>query len=148
MSLLCRGKPGSVRDRTHAERPGPDRGPAGCAGEVRPQRVRDRGPGTAPGPRNARRGTPGLGVSAADFILAAVAIGCIPAASALATASWPRRSPVAAILLWQALGLSWGLAAVGALIGFAVSGNGATVGAGALERLASLATTDHPAAAI
>ena len=87
-------------------------------------------------------------MSTADFILAAVAIGCIPAASALATASWPRRAPVAAILLWQALGLSWGLAAVGALIGFAVSGNGATVGAGALERLASLATTDHPAAAI
>jgi Zn-dependent protease with chaperone function len=86
-------------------------------------------------------------VSAADFILAAVAIGCIPAASALATASWPRRSPVAAILLWQALGLSWGLAAVGALIGFAVTSSGA-VGTGALERLVSLLTADHPVEAI
>jgi Zn-dependent protease with chaperone function len=86
-------------------------------------------------------------VSAADLILAAVAIGCIPAASALATASWPRRSPVTAILLWQALGLSWGLAAVGALIGFAVTSNGA-VGTGTLERLASLVTADHPVAAI
>lgn len=81
-------------------------------------------------------------MSAADFILAAVAIGCIPAASALATASWPRRSPVTAILLWQALGLSWGLAAVGTLVGFAVTSNGAAVGTGALERLSSLMTAD------
>jgi Zn-dependent protease with chaperone function len=84
-------------------------------------------------------------VSAADLILAAVAIGCIPAASALATASWPRRAPVAAILLWQALGLSWGLAAVGALVGFAVTGSGAAVGTGALTRLVSLATANNPA---
>src|SRR5215475_14374205 len=138
MALSGRGKPGSVRDRTHAECPGPDRGPAGCAGEVRPQRVRHRGPGAPSGPRNARRGAPGVGVSAAVLILAAVAIGCIPAASALAAASWPRRSPVAAILLWQALGLGWGLAAVGALIGFAVTASGAAPGPGALERLASL----------
>jgi uncharacterized membrane protein YgcG len=48
-------------------------------------------------------------------ILAAVAAGSIPAASALAAARWPGRSPAAAILLWQALGLGWGLAAVGAL---------------------------------
>jgi bla regulator protein blaR1 len=87
-------------------------------------------------------------VSAAVFILAAVAIGCIPAASALATASWPRRSPVAAILLWQALGLGWGLAAVGTLIGFAVSGNGAAVGTGALQRLSTLMTANQPLAGI
>jgi Zn-dependent protease with chaperone function len=87
-------------------------------------------------------------VSAVDFILTAVAIGCIPAASALATASWPRRAPVAAILLWQALGLSWGLAAVGALVGFAVTGDDAAVGTGALQRLASLMTADHPVAGI
>jgi Zn-dependent protease with chaperone function len=87
-------------------------------------------------------------VSAVDFILAAVAMGCIPAASALATASWPRRAPVAAILLWQALGLSWGLAAVGTLIGFAVTGDGAAVSTGALQRLASLITADHPVAGI
>lgn len=87
-------------------------------------------------------------MSAAVFILAAVAIGCIPAASALATASWPRRSPVAAILLWQALGLGWGLAAVGTLIGFAVSGNGAAVGTGALQRLSTLMTANQPLAGI
>jgi Zn-dependent protease with chaperone function len=38
----------------------------------------------------------------------------------LPRASWPRRSPAAAILLWQALGLASGLAAVGALIGLAL----------------------------
>lgn len=54
---------------------------------------------------------------------------------------------MAAILLWQALGLSWGLAAVGALIGFAATSSGA-VGTSALERLASLLTADHPMAAI
>jgi Peptidase family M48 len=53
----------------------------------------------------------------AVLILAAVAAGSIPAASALATARWPGRAPAAAILLWQALGLGWGLAAVGALAG-------------------------------
>jgi Zn-dependent protease with chaperone function len=84
-------------------------------------------------------------VSAANLILAAVAMGCVPAASALATASWPRRAPVAAILLWQALGLSWGLAAVGTLVGFAVTGAGAATGTGAVSRLVSLAQASNPA---
>jgi len=56
-------------------------------------------------------------VSPAVLILAVVAAGSVPAASALASARWPGRSPAAAILLWQALGLGWGLAAVGALAG-------------------------------
>jgi Zn-dependent protease with chaperone function len=51
------------------------------------------------------------------LLLAIVAVGTVPAAAALASARWPYRSPAAAILLWQALGLSWGLAAVGALAG-------------------------------
>ena len=42
--------------------------------------------------------------------------------------SWPRRSPAAAILLWQALGLAGGLAAVGALLAIGVSGPGAQTG--------------------
>jgi Zn-dependent protease with chaperone function len=49
-------------------------------------------------------------------LLAAVAMGSVLGASALVQASWPRRSPAAAILLWQALGLAAGLAAVGTLI--------------------------------
>jgi hypothetical protein len=43
-------------------------------------------------------------------------------------ASWPRRSPAAAILLWQSLGLAGGLAAVGALLSIGVSGPGTPVG--------------------
>jgi beta-lactamase regulating signal transducer with metallopeptidase domain len=51
------------------------------------------------------------------LVLATVAVGAMPAAALLASARWPYRSPGAAILLWQALGLSWGLAAIGALAG-------------------------------
>lgn len=53
-------------------------------------------------------------------LLAVVAIGSALGASALPRASWPWRSPAAAILLWQGLGLASGLAAVGALIGLAL----------------------------
>ena len=53
-------------------------------------------------------------------LLAVVATGSALGASALPRASWPRRSPAAAILLWQALGLASGLAAVGTLIGLAL----------------------------
>jgi beta-lactamase regulating signal transducer with metallopeptidase domain len=51
----------------------------------------------------------------AALVLAVFAAACILAAWVLAGARWPRRSPAAAILLWQALGLGWGLAAVGTL---------------------------------
>lgn len=58
----------------------------------------------------------------AVIVLGAVAIGCVPAAHLLASAQWPRRSPAVAIALWQALGLGWGVATVGALAGFGVAG--------------------------
>ncbi len=61
-------------------------------------------------------------------LLAVVAVGSALGASALPRASWPRRSPAAAILLWQALGLASGLAAVGTLIGLALpASNGGLV---------------------
>jgi Zn-dependent protease with chaperone function len=60
-------------------------------------------------------------VAPAVFLLSVVAIGCVVAAHLLAGASWPRRSPAIAIALWQALGLSWGVATVGALAGFGAS---------------------------
>jgi len=87
-------------------------------------------------------------VSAAVVILAAIAVGCIPAASALAAASWPRRSPATAILLWQALGLSWGLAAVGALVGIGVVSRNSAVASGAVARLDSLARVGTAAPAL
>ncbi|HEV3382997.1 MAG TPA: M56 family metallopeptidase [Trebonia sp.] len=55
-------------------------------------------------------------------LLAAVAIGSLRGAGALLRASWPRRSPATAILLWQSLGLAGGLAAIGALLAIGVGG--------------------------
>jgi bla regulator protein blaR1 len=58
----------------------------------------------------------------ATVLLGAFAIACLPAAQLLAGATWPRRCPIAAIALWQALGLGWGLATIGVLAGFGASG--------------------------
>ena len=69
-------------------------------------------------------------MSAAVFLLGAVAIGCVPAAHLLASASWPRRSPAVAIALWQAIGLGWGVATVGALAGFGAAGLDSRAGIG------------------
>jgi len=52
-------------------------------------------------------------------VLTAVAMTAVGGATMLASAAWPGRAPAAAILLWQALGLGWGLAAVGALAALA-----------------------------
>jgi hypothetical protein len=83
-------------------------------------------------------------VSLAVFLLGAVAIGCVAAAHLLAGASWVRRSPAVGIALWQALGLSWGVATVGTLAGFGASdlrdgaGSGLTSVATAATRAARL----------
>ena len=69
-----------------------------------------------------------MGALAEAVLLAAVAVGSVRCAHAMLRASWPRRSPAAAILLWQALGLAGGLAAVGALLAIGVSGPGTQTG--------------------
>ena len=69
-----------------------------------------------------------MGALADAVLLAAVAVGSVRSARAMLRVSWPRRSPAAAILLWQALGLAGGLAAVGALVSIGVSSPGAQVG--------------------
>jgi Zn-dependent protease with chaperone function len=76
-----------------------------------------------------------MGGLANATLLAAVAVGSVRGASALMRAAWPRRSPAAAILLWQALGLATGIAAVGALL--AIGSNGQR--AGVIDSLATLA---------
>src|SRR5262245_29976086 len=78
-------------------------------------------------------------MSLAVFVLGAVAISCVSAAHLLAGASWPRRSPAIAIALWQALGLSWGVATVGALAAFGASGLHGRTGSG-LPTVAGSAT--------
>ena len=71
----------------------------------------------------------------AVLVLALVAACCVQAAAMLAAARWPRRSPAAAILLWQALGLGWGLATVGTLIGLGTAGQPSGVAGGVLAEL-------------
>lgn len=61
-------------------------------------------------------------MTVAAAVLAAVSIGCVLTVHRLAVATWPRRSPAAAIALWQALGFSWGIAAVGCLMALSVAG--------------------------
>ena len=58
----------------------------------------------------------------AVVVLALMTAICVQAAAVLAAARWPRRAPAAAIFLWQALGLGWGLAAIGTLIGLGTAG--------------------------
>ena len=69
-----------------------------------------------------------MGALAEAVLLAAVAVGSVRCAHAMLRVSWPRRSPATAILLWQALGLAGGLAAVGALLAIGVSGPGTQAG--------------------
>src|SRR6201996_9682400 len=66
-------------------------------------------------------------------LLAAVAIGCVRGSAVLGAARWPRRSPGAAILLWQALGLGGGLAAVGALIEIGLPAGSSSVANGVVR---------------
>jgi Zn-dependent protease with chaperone function len=83
-----------------------------------------------------------MGALAEAVLLAAVAVGSVRCAHAMLRAAWPRRSPAAAILLWQALGLAGGLAAVGALLAIGVSGPGTQAGVlGGLTALASRLAT-------
>lgn len=63
-----------------------------------------------------------MGGLADATLLAVVAIGSLRGAGALLRARWPRRAPATAILLWQALGLAGGLAAVGALLAIGAGG--------------------------
>jgi len=83
-----------------------------------------------------------MGELADATLLAAVAVGSVRCASAMVGASWPRRSPAAAILLWQALGLAGGLAAVGALVAVGVNDEGTGVVGGVLIAVQRLATGD------
>jgi len=80
-----------------------------------------------------------MGGLADAALLAAVAAGSVRCANTLLRASWPRRSPAAAILLWQALGLAGGLAAVGALLALGVDAPGSR-SAGVLGGLSTLPT--------
>ncbi|WP_089211719.1 M56 family metallopeptidase [Streptosporangium subroseum] len=53
--------------------------------------------------------------------LATLALVCTVGAWRLTRARWPYRAPHVAIVLWQALGVTWGLAGTGALLAYALS---------------------------
>ena len=74
------------------------------------------------------------------LLLAGVAMTAVATATMLATAKWPRRAPAAAIVLWQALGLGWGLAAVGALAALAARPEHGGVAGGVLAFAAGAVT--------
>ena len=85
-----------------------------------------------------------MGALADAVLLAAVAVGSVRCACAMLRVSWPRRSPAAAILLWQALGLAAGLATVGALLAIGVSGPGTQAGVlGGLATIAARIAAGH-----
>lgn len=67
---------------------------------------------------------------AAAALLALVVLGCQLAALRLRRADWPVRDPRTGVLLWQALGLAWGIAAIGTLLalGLAPYGHGVVTG--------------------
>jgi Zn-dependent protease with chaperone function len=91
-------------------------------------------------------------VLAAVLVFAAVAMTAVAAATVLASASWPGRAPAAAIVLWQALGLAWGLAAVGTLAALAARPGHAGVASGVMAfaagTVARSAVSAHLAAAL
>ncbi|MQA97737.1 MAG: M48 family metalloprotease [Streptosporangiales bacterium] len=66
----------------------------------------------------------------AAALLAIVVLGCQLAALRLRRALWPARDPGTGVLLWQALGLAWGMAAIGTLlaVGLAPYRHGVFVG--------------------
>lgn len=67
-------------------------------------------------------------------LLALIAVGTVGGAHLLSKARWTWRMPRAGIALWQALGLAWGVATIGALVGYAVLpyGEGITGGVPAM----------------
>src|SRR4051812_13861554 len=74
-------------------------------------------------------------------LLALMAAGSALGAHLLARARWTWRTPRTAIVLWQALGLAWGLATIGALLGFALEPYGDGI-IGGLFRLSAGDTLD------
>ncbi|WP_433499521.1 M56 family metallopeptidase [Sphaerimonospora sp. CA-214678] len=72
----------------------------------------------------------------AAAVLAALAAACVLAAEGLTHAKWAWHAPRTAILLWQSVGVTWGLATTGALLAYALE----PYGRGVVHGLASLLT--------
>ncbi|PRY00745.1 M56 family metallopeptidase [Allonocardiopsis opalescens] len=73
-------------------------------------------------------------------LLASIAVGCMYAARRLRRAAWPLRGPHAAVVAWQAIGLAWGFAAIGALLAVGLLPYGQGVVGGLLALAGELAS--------
>lgn len=76
-------------------------------------------------------------------LLAAISASTIAGAHLLARARWPWAMPHIAIALWQAVGLAWGVATIGALLSVALLPYRAGVAAGLWRLATELATESH-----
>lgn len=81
----------------------------------------------------------------AASLLAVICFACVVGSIELAGAGWPWRGPRTAIVLWQAIGLAWGIAGIGTLLGFGLSPYDRGVAGGLLDLLVDVA--DHRAVA-
>lgn len=73
-------------------------------------------------------------------VLAALATACAIGSWRFTTARWTSRAPRVAIILWQSLGLAWGLATTGAMLAFGVQ----PYGIGVLPGLVAFARGEAP----
>ncbi|MDA0634064.1 M56 family metallopeptidase [Nonomuraea sp. MCN248] len=73
-------------------------------------------------------------------VLAALAAACAIGSWRLTTARWTSRAPRPAIILWQSLGVAWGLATTGAMLAFGVQ----PYGIGVLPGLVAFARGEAP----
>ncbi|WP_219465545.1 M56 family metallopeptidase [Nonomuraea rhizosphaerae] len=74
--------------------------------------------------------------------LAALASACALGSWRFTTARWTSRAPRVAIILWQSLGVAWGLATTGAMLAYAVQ----PYGMGVLPGLIAFAHGERPSA--
>ncbi|MEV0349361.1 M56 family metallopeptidase [Nonomuraea sp. NPDC050680] len=72
--------------------------------------------------------------------LAALALACGLGSWRLTTARWTSRAPRIAIILWQSLGVAWGLATTGAMLAYAVQPSGL----GILPGMAAFLSGERP----
>jgi len=76
-------------------------------------------------------------------VLAALATACALGSWRFTTARWTSRAPRLAIIVWQSLGVAWGLATTGAMLAYAVQ----PYGDGVLQGLIAFASGAAPAGA-
>ncbi|TDD12989.1 M56 family metallopeptidase [Nonomuraea diastatica] len=76
-------------------------------------------------------------------VLAALATACAVGAWRFTTARWTSRAPRLAVIVWQSLGVAWGLATTGAMLAYAVQ----PYGTGVLQGLIAFGRGETPSQA-